>query len=296
MKTIQVKTINKETIKPIPLEGKQDMRPILGESLFPEIYANIALIAKKKSGKTTALHHILKRCAGRDTNVIFFCSTIYKDKNYVGIRNMLKKKNINFEIHTSLKEDGIDQLDELLAQLEEEAKERELAIENGELDEEKEPEHTFEDLMNALAKESGFTQFMSKVEPEEEKKPRKSKYRMPDYIIVLDDLSNQMKAKSLETLLKKNRHYFSKVIMSTQYIHDLKPESLKQLDYWLVYGHQPEEKLMKIYKDADIHVDFDLFNRIYKDATSQKYSFLYIDTNNMTFRKNFNKQYVIPDE
>jgi hypothetical protein len=128
------------------------------------------------------------------------------------------------------------------------------------------------------------------------KKPRKSKYRMPDYIIVLDDLSNQMKAKSLETLLKKNRHYFSKVIMSTQYIHDLRPESLKQLDYWLVYGHQPIDKLQKIYKDTDLSIDFGLFYQMYKDATSQKFGFLYIDTNNMVFRKNFNKEYILPED
>ncbi len=154
MNTIKIKTINKETIKPIPLQGVTDTRPILGASLFPEIYSNIALIAKKKSGKTTALHHILKRCAGSQTHVVFFCSTVYKDKNYVGIRNMLKKKNISFEVHTSLKEDGVDQLDELVKMLEEEAKEREEAMENGELkEEEKAPVPTTEDILKALSQD-----------------------------------------------------------------------------------------------------------------------------------------------
>jgi hypothetical protein len=173
MKTIKVKTINKETIKPIPLSGKQDTRPILGEALFPEIFANIALIAKKKSGKTTALHHILKRCAGRDTHVIFFCSTIYKDRSYVGIRNMLEKKNITFDVHTSLKEDGIDQLDELVKQLEDEAKEREESGKNKE-EEEEEPKHTLEDVLALISKEGGFNKYMNTVdndETEEKKAP-----------------------------------------------------------------------------------------------------------------------------
>lgn len=289
---IVLKKINKEVIKPIKIDLPEDNRPILGESLFSEIFANIALIAKKKSGKTTALNHILKRCAGKDTTVIFFCSTIYKDKNYVGIRKMLEKKGIDYEVHTSLKEDGEDQLDLLISELTEEAKQREEEQKNaGQKDDE--PKYTNNDILNELSKEGGFHHYLNKMDEQEEKKPRKSKYRMPEYIIVLDDLSNQLKSTSLETLLKKNRHFFSKVIMSTQYIHDLAPESLKQLDYWLIYRGQPKDKLQKIYKDADLSIDFDLFEALYKDSTNDKFGFLYIDTNNMEFRKGFNRLYMI---
>jgi hypothetical protein len=295
MSTIKVKTINKQVIKPIPIEGQQDTRPILGADLFEEIYANIALIAKKKSGKTTTLHHILKRCAGKDTHVIFFCSTIHKDKSYVGIRKMLKERGISFDAYTSLKEDGVDVLDDIVKELEEEAKKREEEAENGEEQEVKKETHTTDDLLQAL-QTKGIDGYIEEEEKEETKKKKKSKYRMPELIIVLDDLSNQLRSPSLETLLKKNRHFFCKVIISTQYIHDLAPESLKQLDYWIIFRGQPIEKLEKIYKDADLNIDFSLFYNIYKDATKDKFGFLYIDTNNMNFRKNFNKVYILPND
>ena len=49
---------------------------------------------------------------------------------------------------------------------------------------------------------------------EEPKKQRKSKYRAPD-------LSTELKSRSLLALLKKNRHYRSKLIISSQWLHDL---------------------------------------------------------------------------
>ena len=54
--TIRIHTINDEIIKPLPVEI--DTRPVKGESICKEPYANIFLCAKKKSGKTLAIAHI----------------------------------------------------------------------------------------------------------------------------------------------------------------------------------------------------------------------------------------------
>ena len=42
----------------------------------------------------------------------------------------------------------------------------------------------------------------------------------------------------------------------------------------------------------DLPIDFDKFVSIYRDATSEPYNFLWCDKNG-TFRKNFNKEYVL---
>ena len=62
-------------------------------------------------------------------------------------------------------------------------------------------------------------------------------------MIVLDDLSNELKSKSLLTLLKKNGHYRSKIIISSQWLHDLLPESRKQIALFMVFKGFPEKKI-----------------------------------------------------
>src|SRR5690606_23379282 len=95
-------------------------------------------------------------------------------------------------------------------------------------------------------------------------KPRRSKYQSPEYIIVFDDLSNELKSRSLLGLLKKNCHFKTKLIISSQWIHDLLPESRKQIDLFLIFKGFPERKLTEIYQDCDSGLPFDTFYKLYK--------------------------------
>ncbi len=57
MSELIVKKINKEKVKPIPIEV--DTRPIKGKNLSPDPYMNMFLLAPTNSGKTCCLFHIL---------------------------------------------------------------------------------------------------------------------------------------------------------------------------------------------------------------------------------------------
>lgn len=59
---------------------------------------------------------------------------------------------------------------------------------------------------------------------EKKKKSKKSKYLAPEYMIIFDDLSSELKSRSLLSLLKFNRHFKAKLIISSQWLHDLLPE------------------------------------------------------------------------
>ena len=82
------------------------------------------------------------------------------------------------------------------------------------------------------------------------KKEKKSKYLTPEYIIIFDDLSSELKSKSLLSLLKFNRHFKAKLIISSQWLHDLLPESRKQIDLFLIFKGFSEEKIALFYKDC----------------------------------------------
>ena len=94
--SITLAKINKQTVQAIPLPNA-DTRRIKGCDIISDCYANIALIAKKRSGKTSALFHILKQCAGKDTKIIVFCTTIMKDANWLEIKKHFEKKGIDYK-------------------------------------------------------------------------------------------------------------------------------------------------------------------------------------------------------
>src|SRR5581483_2928508 len=279
---IRIKKINDHVVTAIPKLGGEDKRTVLGAEIIPLAYCNIFLSARKMSGKTSALFKILKECTGKKTKVIAFVATLYNDDNWIFIQKWMKDKGIDFEGHTSLKEDGVDLLTELVKRLEEEAEDK-LAAEDEELDEE-------------AAKRGGFIKAFADANLPKEKKEKKPKYIAPEIIIVLDDLSNELKSKSLVTLLKRHRHYKSKTIISSQYYLDLLPESREQIDYFILFKGQTEKKMETIYKDAQLAIPYDLFVKLYHNATSKPYGFLFVDKRTDEFRQGFNKVYELPEQ
>ena len=123
------------------------------------------------------------------------------------------------------------------------------------------------------------------------KKPKKSKYLAPEEMIIFDDLSSELKSKSLLSLLKFNRHFKAKLIISSQWLHDLLPESRKQIDLFLIFKGFPEDKIALIYKDCDSSPPFETFYQIYKKSTINPHSFMYVDTRADEFRSNFDKKF-----
>jgi hypothetical protein len=299
--SITLEKINKEVVKPIPLPP-EDLKPVKGFSICEEPYANIFLCARKNSGKTTVLFKILKECAGKHTVIIIFCSTAHKDRNYLAIRKYFEKKGNEIRVYTSIYEDGVDQIEELINEITEAAKAKEEEENNEEQTEQIENK---DDIFEQLKKHNDILgQFLDHhpngIEPQNEikEKKKKTKYLAPEYILVFDDLSSELKSSSLTRLLKFNRHMKMKCLISSQWVHDLAPESRKQLDLFIIFKGFPEKKLEIIHKDIDSAVPFELFYKMYRKATKRPYSFLYCDTRSDSFRRNFNEKFIIkyPEE
>src|SRR5258708_7862615 len=93
---IKIKKINNEVVKAIPLKCVP-VDKIKGYCLFPDLYGNIFLVARKKSGKTSTIFKILKECIGRDARTII-------NPNLIHIVKYLKKKGNPVFKFTSLKD------------------------------------------------------------------------------------------------------------------------------------------------------------------------------------------------
>lgn len=331
---ITLRKVNNVKVEPLKASQKSDDRPVLGEQLFPTCYKNVGIIAKKKSGKSVVLSQIVRETAGPKTIVLVFCSTIHKDPTYLSLKKWCEKKKIAFKGHTSIYEVDpnsknkrkIDILASLMNQLSHE-EEDSLSDSTSEsmFDSEDESESEEDDRAWKKDRYGGrdvYGRDVKEISSEDEEKERRedamfgsgiiapprvvfkererqrkkqTPYIAPEFIIIFDDLSDELKTPSVVSLLKKHRHYKSAVYIASQYICDLKPEMLQQLDYCIIFKGIDEKKILKVYKECALNIPYEVFLKLYKDAVKEPYSFLYIDTREMLFRKRFDRQYMLPE-
>jgi hypothetical protein len=272
---MQTKEINNFKVKKVNTPVI-DTSKIQGYDLFNELYANIFICARKKQGKTTIISNILRKCANKNTHVFFFVSTILKDDSYKEILISLDKMDVKYSTFINIETNGINTLKQIINSL------RVTKKEDKQDDEEKE-----EFKPKIISIDETDDEMIIKIK---KYKPRKI---APEYIFVFDDISNELSNIELRTLIKHNRHFKSKLIISSQYVNDLEPESRTQIDNWLLLGDQTDEKLEVIYESCDPVVDFDEFKAMFEDATAKKYNFFYIDKNIGQYRKNFNEEFIL---
>lgn len=260
-------SINKSIVKPVQIKP-EDLSRVKGRDLFPRLYFNLFICAKKKSGKTSLINHIIDKCTDKRTKVIIFCSTINKDPTYRHITEKLENKDYTVLTYQDLYEGKINQLDEIIDSL----------IETPENDyssnEESSDPYPLIDMHMKMEKKK--------------KKKRKPKYDVPDILFIFDDLGDTLRDKSIAKLLKVHRHHKSCVIVSSQYDTDIQPASIKQCDHLIAFAGHDEEKMLRFYKLLDLTIPFDQFYNMYKEVTKEKYQFLYVDVPDSSFRKNFN--------
>ena len=267
--------INNSTVKPVVLP-KISSENIPGYELFSEPYPNVGIIAKKRSGKTSVLHHILRYCVKKkhkNLRVFIFCPTAHRDPTYLEIQKLLEKRGSSCFITDSLDVHGSTSIvDSILAEI----RSTFISPVKGK-EQQEQPKIDFGVPVRALGGTSTSAKKIKKIKPLE-------------YIFIFDDLGSAMRHASIGNLLKTNRHYHAKVFISTQYITDLQPAALKQLDYFLCFRSFSEDKLEDIHRHLDLSIEFPEFLKIYRYATEKPYSFLYVDVRNDKFRKNFNEE------
>jgi hypothetical protein len=123
MSTITRKKVNNLKVKPVPI--RRESRVIKGANICPELYFNLLEVASTNVGKTTVTSNVVDHLLGRDTEqVIAFTASLYNDPLWNHIEKQIEKKDIDFEGHVSLHEDGVNLLRDYVDEFTEEAKAR----------------------------------------------------------------------------------------------------------------------------------------------------------------------------
>ena len=240
-------------IKVAPIVSKHN-----GNLMFPLHFCNILVLARKQSGKTSLISHIIKHSVnsyGNDTNVSIFSPTFDKDPL---IMELIDTLSTNEKVHVFAAHhfnQEVNYLDTFLA-----------TPPHEEVEENYIPMINFPGMRYDQMHEKG---------------------KKFDNILYFDDLGEGVLDRSFTQLLKVSRHYNSRVICSGHWNTDQKPSAFKQYDYVILFGNQEIAKLRQIFDRLSLSISYPTFLEYYNFATREKYSFLYIDVANQKFRRNF---------
>jgi hypothetical protein len=242
------------------------------------------IVARKQSGKTSTIRHIIMNCTDKNTHIFIFCPNYDCDPTWVEIQKELEKREIPATYFCSIENDKIDQLDVIVKSLQDEIsaeKEKEKEKLNNP-DEDEDPLNGKGILIDYTKTNGGIGQITIK--------KRAPKKKTCKYMFIIDDLSPELKRTSVDNLCKIHRHVGGKIIISSQYLHDLLPSTRSQIDSYILFPGLNEEKLDEIYRYGNLSVTESMFKNLYHESTKDKYNFLYITTTG-DYRHNFDNQY-----
>ena len=249
----------------------------LGHQYINHAYPNILLLAKKNSGKTNIIYNILKKCANRHTEVVIFCPTWELDDTYRQILDYLDSKGIP---HQQFK--NIDNLKDLMDSYDK-------GYESEGSDEDDEERGEGQSNTNINTNIFSYIYSPTIEESKTESKPKKSysKFIIPEHIFIFDDCKKMLRNPVLNSLIATNRHYKSKVIISTQYFTDIMPDTRSCLDVLCIFPKIPIDKIQKLHEDIQLSIDYPVFEKLYLEATKKSHNFLYVDIRRELFKFNF---------
>lgn len=232
-----------------PFINKNSKKIILHEDLIDVPYYASFLCGKKGSGKTSAwASMIFKTAIPKFTIIRIFSSTSQTDETMINVLNDFQKNKIEYELYDNIYNENKENI--LIKQ--------------------------FNEIQNEIEELSNYI--------------KKSKVNPVFYIYVIDDLSIALRDKQLGYIISRHRHIKSCFILSSQYWFHLAPEIRYNLNLILIFGDIGLDVLKQIYNEKvnSKSLTFDKFLSIYEDITSIKYNFIYINSDKLELRKNFN--------
>jgi hypothetical protein len=268
-----------------PIKVKKPNIPQSDNKDLPRFFFNMLLVAQKHSGKTFLLAKLIKnyqktKIVDNEGNihkvrVILFAPTAFSESNKI-----YETLNVDpNDIHVNYSDD------QLLNVLDE------IKQENNEIKEYKKKLELLEKFkkvknIHELTDEEILDLHMFKFNKEHIEKPKyefeRINFLIFDDIIGTNNGAFRKSGSALQNLIIKNRHHFTNVILTTQYIKSINPIIRENIDIWCLYKSQNKKSLVdKIYELVSGVVSEEHFIELFEYATEKPYSAFVIDNLNL---------------
>ena len=273
-----------------PIKVKKPNIPQSDNKDLPRFFFNMLLVAQKHSGKTFLLAKLIKnyqktKILDNEGNihkvrVILFAPTAFSESNKI-----YETLNVDpNDIHVNYSDD------QLLNVLDE------IKQENNEIKEYKKKLELLEKFkkvknIHELTDEEILDLHMFKFNKEHIEKPKyefeRINFLIFDDIIGTNNGAFRKSGSALQNFIIKNRHHFTNVILTTQYIKSINPIIRENIDIWCLYKSQNKKSLIdKIYELVSGVVSEEHFIELFEYATDKPYSAFVIDNHKETPKEN----------
>ena len=273
-----------------PIKVKKPNIPQSDNKDLPRFFFNMLLVAQKHSGKTFLLAKLIKnyqktKILDNEGNihkvrVILFAPTAFSESNKI-----YETLNVDPEdIHVNYSDD------QLLMVLDE------IKQENDEIKEYRKKLQLYEKFkkvkdVHELSDEEILELHMFKFNKHHIEKPKHEHERINflifDDIIGTNNGAFRKSGSALQNLIIKNRHHFTNVILTTQYIKSINPIIRENIDIWCLYKSQNKKSLVdKIYELVSGVVSEEHFIELFEYATEKPFSAFVIDNHKETPKEN----------
>lgn len=132
-----------------------------------------------------------------------------------------------------------------------------------------------------------FRAEFDEIDEDANKKPRSK-----NMLLILDDVTAQLKEKENQKLLielsTNRRHFKLSIILISQYLRAI-PRCVRSQTTTLVYFKPANELDNNIVRDEYINLSKDTFNNLMRFVFQNQHDFLFVDKNNESYFKNLNK-------
>lgn len=283
-------------VKPMPPPksgGEVDDQPDPGSHLFKTRHCNVLMMARKNTGKTSAIGHILSNSVSPGTTVFIFAPTAEVDPVWLSIREMLEAKGVEVVMC------GDDVSPTTLAGLKDLLVGKRLAYRLADEAWRRRARSGGAYVPPRWTCQGGGTEAppllqipIPGVTAPATRDARGPAPVPPNHIVIFDDLGDDMRSRGIKNFLCKNRHMLAKVLISAHWPHDIMPGAWRQMDYAMIFGRVPDDKLREIHERLLIPHEYEDFREVYQKATASPHAFLYIDTRKDKMRENFDKKII----
>jgi len=273
-----------------PIKVKKPNIPQSNNKDLPRFFFNMLLVAQKHSGKTFLLAKLIKNYQKtkilddegniHKVRVILFAPTAFSESNKI-FETLNVEPN---DIHVNYSDDQLLNVLDEIKQENEEIKEYKKKLELYE---------KFKRVKNIheLSDDEVLELHMFKFNKHHIEKPKHEHERVNflifDDIIGTNNGAFRKSGSALQNLIIKNRHHFTNVILTTQYIKSTNPIIRENIDIWVLYKSQNKKSLIdKIYELVSGVVSEEHFIELFEHATEKPYSAFVIDNHKETPKEN----------
>jgi hypothetical protein len=254
-----------------PIKVKKPNIPQSNNKDLPRFFFNMLLVAQKHSGKTFLPAKLIKNYQKtkilddegniHKVRVILFAPTAFSESNKI-FETLNVEPN---DIHVNYSDDQLLNVLDEIKQENEEIKEYKKKLELYE---------KFKRVKNIheLSDDEVLELHMFKFNKHHIEKPKHEHERVNflifDDIIGTNNGAFRKSGSALQNLIIKNRHHFTNVILTTQYIKSINPIIRENIDIWVLYKSQNKKSLIdKIYELVSGVVSEEHFIELFEHAT-----------------------------